>query len=344
MRSEANAEWLSLDVGGANIKAAHSRGETVSVPFELWRAPQALVEKLEVLAASMPAFDRVVLTMTAELCDCFGSKAEGVRHVLAHVCRMAASRPVDVWCIDGRFQSTAAVEQKPELAAASNWLALAMVAARLVEGAGGLLIDVGSTTTDVIGFQEGRAFPYGRTDFERLRSGELVYAGVRRTPVCALAAHVSFQGEAVGVASEFFATTHDVYLVLGETEPDERDRQTADGRPATRAFAEARLARAVCCDLNDLGAAGAQELARAFGGALESRIQVALAQVIARVGIPVRVVVAGSGSFLARRLATRLVAPSQVVSLDDIWGTGGSVAACARAVLTLAEEAEFTSA
>ena len=34
--------WLGLDVGGANIKAAHTNGEARTVPFALWKRPEDL--------------------------------------------------------------------------------------------------------------------------------------------------------------------------------------------------------------------------------------------------------------------------------------------------------------
>src|SRR6202030_2937868 len=98
----------------------------------------------------------------------------------------------------------------------------------------GLLIDVGSTTTDVIPLSGGRAVPRGVTDAARLQTSELVYTGARRTPVCALVHE--------GVAAELFATTLDVYLTLGAFAEDS-STDTADGRPATRPRAHARLAR-----------------------------------------------------------------------------------------------------
>ena len=73
----------------------------------------------------------------------------------------------------------------PSLAAAANWLALATAAARFVADGRGLLIDIGSTTTDLIPLDQGKVVVQGRTDTERLRTGELVYAGIRRTPICA---------------------------------------------------------------------------------------------------------------------------------------------------------------
>ena len=52
--------------------------------------------------------------------------------------------------------------------------------------------DIGTTTTDLIPLASGLVMARGKSDTERLQTGELVYAGVRRTPVCALATCGSF--------------------------------------------------------------------------------------------------------------------------------------------------------
>ena len=49
-----------------------------------------------------------------------------------------------------------------------------------------LLLDLGSTTCDIIPIAYAHPQPFGRTDTARLKSGELVYCGVRRTPLCAV--------------------------------------------------------------------------------------------------------------------------------------------------------------
>src|SRR5260370_37788830 len=78
----ANDSWLALDVGGANIKAAHAAGVILSRAFALWRNPESIPSELVTLAGSMPPFDRVALTMTAELCDCYPTKRESMVAVL----------------------------------------------------------------------------------------------------------------------------------------------------------------------------------------------------------------------------------------------------------------------
>src|SRR5262249_53530741 len=170
----------------------------------------------------------------------FPTKRAGVKAILDAVEAVAEGRPVRVWRTDGRFVEPKEARAKPLLAASANWLALATYAGRLAPKGPALLIDIGSTTTDVVPLCDGHPVPRGRTDPERLRSGELLYTGVRRTPLCAL---LGSEG-----AAELFATTLDAYLLLGSFAEAPNDRGTADGRPATRAHAHARMARMLCAD------------------------------------------------------------------------------------------------
>ncbi len=55
---------LGLDIGGANLKAAHSRGGVRLRPFALWKDPAGLPGALRELLRGWPPFDRVAVTMT----------------------------------------------------------------------------------------------------------------------------------------------------------------------------------------------------------------------------------------------------------------------------------------
>ena len=339
--------WLGLDIGGANLKAALVSGQAASRAFAVWKRPEGLADAIGDLLGDFPGFDGVALTMTAELCDCFATKAEGVLAIIEAVRRAVGDQPVRVWGIDGVFHEMDDLRSSPRVAAASNWLALATVAARSIPSGEGLLIDIGSTTTDLIPLHDGRPklspihdgrrCPTAWTDTDRLRMETLVYAGVRRTPLCALATHLDWQGGPIGLAAELFATTLDVYLTLDAIPPDPSDLDTADGRPATLDAARDRLARMVGADRDEFGPADANELARSFDGTLVNRLVGSVARLSAG---PFRsTVVSGSGEFLARRVAGRVVQPGgSVISLAEAWGPVASVAACAFAVATLAEE------
>ncbi len=196
----------------------------------------------------------IAVTMTAELADCFATKAEGVHFILDAVAEVAGGRDVLVWQTGGEFVSIDEARELVPLVAAANWHALATWAARMTLGAdaaSALLIDLGSTTCDIIPLVGGLPMPTGRTDVERLMSRELVYTGVRRTPVMAVSPSVPFRGESVPLAAELFATMLDVYLLTGEIAEDADDTNTANGRPATVDAAWDRIARSLCCDRSE---------------------------------------------------------------------------------------------
>jgi probable H4MPT-linked C1 transfer pathway protein len=330
--------WLALDVGGANLKAAHSSGKARSLPFELWKRPEELGSTIARLIQTFPFADHVALTMTAELCDCYSTKTQGVKAVISAVLEAVGDRLTAIWGTDGQFHSVDEILAQPLLAAASNWLALATLAARLIPEGPGLLIDIGSTTTDLIPLLDGQVRVQGRTDTERLQHGELVYVGVTRTPLCAVALELPFRGRSTGLMAELFASTLDVYLTLGEIASDPKDLTTADGRPSTADAAVDRLARMVGADRDGFTSEDASEFALGADEALLARLEVAALKAS---GIrPRHAVVAGSGEFLARRLASRILEPGgQIVSLGDTWGPIASSAACAHALVVLAQEA-----
>src|SRR5581483_10394231 len=176
---------LALDIGGANLKAADGLGFALSEPFPLWQRPAELAAAVTSIIGRAPPSEKLVVTMTGELADCFQTKAEGVSHIARAAQQAAGDRPVLVYLVDGSLAPVDEACQQPLLAAASNWHALASFAARYCSGPG-LLVDIGSTTTDIIAFANGAVVAQGQTDPERLASGELVYTGVVRSPVCAV--------------------------------------------------------------------------------------------------------------------------------------------------------------
>jgi probable H4MPT-linked C1 transfer pathway protein len=330
----------ALDIGGANIKASRLSGPSFTRPFALWKEPERLAEVLGELLARLAFFDRLAVTMSGELCDCFADRAGGVRHILESVLQAAASRsiaaPVEVWRLDGTLVSIDEALERPLLAAAANWLALATWAAPLAGEGAALLVDIGSTTCDIVRLEGGRPRPIGLTDSERLQTGELVYSGASRTPVCALVREVPYRGAPCRVAAELFATTLDVHLVLGDIEERPEERGTADGREATRERAIARLGRMVCADPASFSAEEARELAAAVAAAQLEGLERGLAQVLAAGGAPPRcAVISGSGEFLGRRLAGRARIP-RLLSLSEHAGAAASAAACAYALAHLA--------
>jgi probable H4MPT-linked C1 transfer pathway protein len=332
---------VGLDVGGAALKAADAAGLATSLPFPLWKAPELLPKKLQALLQPLGA-DRIAVTMTGELCDCFQTRAEGVSFILDAVRKAVGPVPIHVFQTDGRFVPVEQARADAWRTAAANWLALAYLAAAWTDRRHALLIDVGSTTTDVIPLRNGEPVPHGRTDPDRLASGELVYQGVVRTPICALLPRVHLRGRTYPTMAELFATTLDAYLVLGELAEQPEAVHTADGRPATGPLAIERLARMIGADATCFSSADACNMAKQVRHAQLTRLTSAVRTVAWRSldGSVARVVISGQGEFLIRRLLQRvdLFRRVGVVSIAERLGVATSVAACAYAVACLLEQ------
>jgi (4-(4-[2-(gamma-L-glutamylamino)ethyl]phenoxymethyl)furan-2-yl)methanamine synthase len=188
--------------------------------------------------------------------------------------------------------------------AAANWMASALAVAAVYSDA--LMVDVGSTTADVVPIAAGRVVAAGRTDLDRLLAGELVYTGALRTNLATIAPRVPVRGGSCPVASELFAISADVHLILGNLAPAAYTCATPDGRPATVKFARERVARLVCADAEQLAAEEIDAIARFLHAEQVRQIEAAVRRVSGRVGSDTPVVPLGAGAFLAREAAERL--------------------------------------
>jgi probable H4MPT-linked C1 transfer pathway protein len=308
MRSSRHvAGW---DVGGVNTKIAHVAGGEIAAacgsPFELQRAPDRLVPLLRELAAAAgcPADSAAVthaVTMTAELSQMFRVKRDGVAFVLDALHTAFPLSDLRVFTVDGRFLTREEALGDPLAVAAANWSATAHLVA--LDHPDALLIDIGTTTTDIIPIAGGFVVARGRTDPERLASGELVYTGALRTPAEAIAGGIELRGETIGVSAEGFALAGDAHLWRGDLAPGDYTVPTPDGRPATREFAGERLARVICADRDMLDEDGVSAIADALARAQVSRIASAIRRVVARHRSLDTAVVTGLGAFLAEAAA-----------------------------------------
>jgi (4-(4-[2-(gamma-L-glutamylamino)ethyl]phenoxymethyl)furan-2-yl)methanamine synthase len=326
------ATTLAVDVGGANTKAAWFDGvsvRTLSRPFEVWRDREALAAVLREVAAD-PA-DAVAITMTAELSDAFRTKREGVSFVLDAAQDALGARPISVLTTAGELVPIETARARPLDVAAANWVATAIAVADAHPDA--LLLDVGSTTADIVPVAAGRVAATGRNDLERLLAGELVYTGALRTNLAAIAPHVPVRGGLCPVSSECFAISADVHLVLGHLAPDAYDCPTPDGRPATVAFARERIARLVCADLEQLGEDEVDAIAAFLHSEQLGRIEHAARRVQRLLPADAPVVAVGSGAFLGREVAARL--GRTVADAPAPWGATSGAVAPAAALATL---------
>ena len=241
---------IGIDVGGANLKVVDKNGVHIHY-CPLWTGAP-LTELLRQYTTGHGETAAVV--MSGELADCFENKVQGIEFI---------ARAVQEVFPDAIFYGTDAQFHDgpvPSLAAA-NWLASADFLRDKYPGA--VLLDVGSTTADIIPLSR---FPdlVGLSDLLRLQKGYLVYTGMLRTPVATLLSSLTLAGTETPVSTEYFAASADVHLVLGHIMQDEYTCDTPDHKEKTHDASLRRLARVVCADVEEIGNDGAMQIAGAF--------------------------------------------------------------------------------
>jgi probable H4MPT-linked C1 transfer pathway protein len=331
---------IGWDIGGVNTKAARvSDGTVLSVqgrPYEIQKDPGALVPLLREMLAGVAGTEAMphAITMTAELSQMFRTKREGVCFVLDAVESAFPAASLHVYSVSGRFVSPAHARERPLSVAAANWAATARAVA--VYHPDALLIDIGTTTTDLVPIVGGHVVAQGHTDPERLVAAELVYTGALRTPAEAIAHYVPLGDALASVSAEGFALAGDVHVWRGDLDPTDYTCPTPDGRPVTREFVGERLARIVCADREILDEAATTRLADALALAQTRSIQAAMQRVLDRHPSIEVAVVTGLGAFLGVAAARAL--ELNIVPLSDHLGDAGARCAPAVAVALLLEK------
>ncbi len=300
---------IGWDIGGVHLKAARAEHgrilDAVQVPSPLRFGLAKLADAFAQAKAAMGAAPRHAVTMTAELADTFASRLEGVAQLAAIAAQQLDG---DVKIYAGRAGFVAPKEAVNHVldVASANWYASASLIGRLQETA--LLIDLGSTTTDIIPIAKERVASRGYTDAERLASGELVYAGLVRGFVMATADRTPFAGQWTTLINENFANMADVYRILGTLPKGVDQMATPDGREKSFAASCSRLARMVGRDAADASEAQWRVLAAWFAEAQIRRIvdgaMLVLSQ--AELGPTAPVVGAGIGTAVVEEVARRL--------------------------------------
>lgn len=318
MKKPSDATLIGWDIGGAHVKAARIDGGRVSgvvqVACPLWQGLDKLDAAVAEALAALGAAPRHAVTMTGEMTDLFDARADGVAGIAQRM-RTGLAGEITLYAGRAGWAQVDDARARADDIASANWLATAAwIATRLPQA---LLADVGSTTSDLIVIDGGVATT-SRSDADRLISGELVYAGVVRTPLMALAPAVDFKRQRHRLMAEYFATSADVWRLLGEL-PEHADQYpAADGGAKTAEASARRLARMIGRDLAEGSMEDWRALASAFADAQLGALIDACSALpgIAALAPEAPVVCAGAGRFVAARLARALGRPA--VTLGEL--------------------------
>lgn len=298
-----------LDAGGAHLKVALVANakviEACQIACPLWLGMDRLDAALAETAPLTSRAHRFAVTMTGELSDLFADRRQGVERLVARM-RDAFGHETRFWMGARGFGSADAAARDWMATGSTNFLATAALVARKRREA--LLVDMGSTTVDIIPIVDGRPAPRGLTDAERLATGELVYTGLTRTALMAIATEAPFQGRWQGLCREYLATMADARRVLGELPEDADQHETADLKGKSAAESVARLARMFGRDASDGTPDEWYQAAHFFAERQRHSIENGVLQVLS--GTPLSnsapVVAAGAGAPVIATTATHL--------------------------------------
>lgn len=337
MGAEPLNDCIGWDLGGAHIKAAWVReGEIRSVwqvSCPLWKGLDKLDQALRKMLANLPSGCLHAVTMTGEMADLFSDRQQGVDEILKTFVGITQTDPflyVDKNIIP---LSKISFKNKKNLAS-NNWqISQKWIAHRLSNA---LLVDIGSTTTDLAPIIDGVPACRGVTDKARLFHGELDYMGVVRTPLMALTREILFTGDWYPLMAEHFSTTADIYRILGELSPHMDQADTPDGGPKTRSASMVRVARVLGADRADAPDDAWWRIAAAFREIQLQRLTLDCLRQLSRFGNrDVTLVGAGAGRFLlpevARRLEISYLDMARLFPCNEEFGVAFSPADCAPA-------------
>lgn len=335
------ANVVGWDLGGAHVKTCVTdhQGRIVRVlqtACPLWKGLPYFRDAIAAISDEIVSTETLhAVTMTGEMVDLFSDRAEGVQKLIDAFCEHIAPSSVYFYTYDQRFVSMSEALENSQSVASANWQASARLAADRL--ASGLLVDIGSTTTDLIPFSEHCILAQGCTDFERMRDEELVYVGVVRTPLTCLAHVVPFEGHWVAVMNEQFANAADVFRLVDRLPAHADMHPSADQAGKSWEESARRLARMIGRDFATASETAWRRLAEYFAEQSLGKIRHACDKILSRGRIPedAPLVGVGVGRFLVEELARRMRRPYidfGALVADASLGSGIDAADCGPAV------------
>lgn len=333
---------VGWDIGGAHVKMAYIDHQLLTVDqweCPLWKGLNELETILTLALKKLP--DSITLhhvTMTGELVDIFKNRQDGVSQIIETLSQhVPDNHTVKFFSRNGLLDKHEAIRNFQDVASA-NWIASGKCIAQYCDNA--IFVDIGSTTTDILEISNGKLKLESLSDYERLRSGELVYTGVVRSCVNTIAREVNYKGDKIPLIAEQFAVTADVYRIL-EILPENADLgNTMDGEPKDRQSSLRRLARMLGIDYEKDDENEWVSVANEISQQQVNLIMRSIDSLLQNNSCTTKIVGAGVGRFLLENISDQLSLPyadfvSTIFSEDITFQE--NAADCAPAVALLVQ-------
>lgn len=340
--SEKKAYFSGWDIGGAHLKVARCDPQghlinVIEIACPLWKGIDQLQQAITTAQQRLSNHEDIsAITMTGELVDIFANRRQGVSQILDCVAEFIPQTRSHIYAGELGWLKPIQAKKQWGSVASRNWQATASFVASQVDN--GLLVDIGSTTCDIIPLINGQAAPSAFSDLGRQTSGELLYTGAIRTPLIALANKAPFNGQQVNIAAELFATTADCWLLLDELDITKIHDDSADGLPWNIDNSCRRIARLLGADADDHSTIQWRQLAQWFAKQQQSLITDACLQVLSKhPNIEnTSIITAGIGRFIGHNCATLLGRPYKdfnALTSSDMESSNDHASAVAIALL-----------
>ena len=229
---------IGWDIGGAHIKAAKidfkkKTSNTKQLYSPIWKNLNYLKKSIKLIKKKLGKTNYHAITMTAELSDIFPDRKNGIKHVVNLSSKILGEKNIFFYSKKSFLKKKLAIKKPFELNS-MNWHATASFISNFFPNC--ILIDIGSTTTDIIPIKNKEIISNSVSDYQRLKSNELIYLGVLRTPIQAVV-------KKKNLINENFANLSDVYRVLNKIPSTVDLLPTLDNKTKNKHDSARRIAR-----------------------------------------------------------------------------------------------------
>ena len=205
-------EIIGWDIGGAHIKASKinfvkKKTLTKQLFCPIWININNLNKSILKIKKKLGGCDYHAITMTAELADIFKNRNEGTKKIINILCKAIPEKKIFFYSNLKTFLKKKEALKKTDAINSMNWHATASLISNFYPNC--ILVDMGSSTTDIIPIKKKRIIAKGNNDYKRLVYRELIYFGVIRTPITAIEKNKN-------LIYENFANLGDIYRVLNK--------------------------------------------------------------------------------------------------------------------------------
>ena len=229
---------IGWDIGGAHIKAAKidfkkKTSKTKQIYSPIWKNLNYLKKSIKLIKKKLGKTNYHAITMTAELSDIFPDRKNGVKHIINLSSKILGEKNIFFYSKKNFLKKKLAIKKPFELNS-MNWHATASFISNFFPNC--ILVDIGSTTSDIIPIKNKKIISKGVSDYQRLKSNELIYLGVLRTPIQAVERKKN-------LINENFANLSDVYRVLNKIPSTFDLLPTLDSKTKNKHDSARRIAR-----------------------------------------------------------------------------------------------------